>query len=446
MLNSDLFRSLRDLAIDADALEQLLPLLGELGLGFEQDPMLALELAEGIGEPRRERLREVVQQARVEGVATLASALQDLGDGAVLTSPALLADDPQFAEDQQSLAVHVLQLRESIHRLQLAGLVLGAEDRQGEQADLERLDERLAALIPHMTSLTALRSLAASQVPAGFVADHWWWTRPALSDDDDDSGLDQAAQQLGEWLADRLVRAEDGPVLHLSEAESRALLSTPRGRRLAAELDGRIVFGLPQAEEASDGHSAEPTNVIALPLRPRGALDGNLRLAAATPGELAVYLGLAAVVGAIDERTPAVVWQAAECIAGLGVVAHGLLQSARGEQTVWLVVPAREVREVHVGAQEWRSADWQPGGLALVPADDGSDCTIAAVRDDGETLHLRLYAGPPAGSALLQVLLALVFEQDAEAERHFSALAPDPDLNGLRLALDAYWREREAGL
>jgi hypothetical protein len=444
MLNSDLFRTLRDLAIDADALEQLLPLLGELGLGFEQNPMLALELAEGIGEPRRERLREVAQHARVEGVATLASALQDLGDGAALTSPALLADDPQFAEDQQSLAVHVLQLRESIHRLQLAGLVLGAEDLQSEQADLERLDERLLALVPRMTSLTALRSLAASRVPAGFVADHWWWTRPAVAEDgDDDTGLDQAAQQLGEWLADRLVPAEDGPVLHLSEAESRALLSTPRGRRLAAELDGRIVFGLLRADEASDGHSAEPTNVIALPLRLRGALDGNLRLAAATPGELTVYVGLAAVVGAIDERAPAVVWQAAECITGLGVVAHGLLQSARGEQTVWLLVPGREVREVHLGAQQWRAADWQPGGLALVPADDSSDCTIAAVRDDGETLHLRLYAGPPAGSALLQVLLALVFEQDAEAERHFAALAPDPDFSGLRLALDAYRRDQE---
>jgi hypothetical protein len=81
--------------------------------------------------------------------------------------------------------------------------------------------------------------------------------------------------------------------------------------------------------------------------------------------------------------------------------------------------------------------------LALVPADDSSDCTIAAVRDDGETLHLRLYAGPPAGSALLQVLLALVFEQDAEAERHFATLAPDPDFSGLRLALDAYRRDQE---
>lgn len=438
---------------------QALSALLELGRLAEGDPESAALALDGLSSTEGETLWQWAVAERNEDTAYLRTQLASLQQyAALLEVPPLLTDDPDTAEAAAALALSALNTRERIHRLGLAATWLAPGDgaEAGGSAALVEADEVLQASLPRWTVLAAERARQADRLPVDEREAHWWWTTPVheapqAEEDAEDAKIATVAP-LQQWVAQRMAAAPDGNRLHLTSDEATALLSTPRGQRVAAYLGDRLEFDLEQA--VAPGTLAEAlATTAAVAVQPRrraayGAARG-WRQAPQRPERLAAATGAQAELTGLDALA-GVYCRAAELLPGLGVVAHGSLDVGGDEKRVWLIIADAAVASLRIGDGDtpFVRALWAPGGLAVDADALFEPFEVAAEQDDeghAEIEHHWVETGPNdlEPNLLTRLLRHVYAEQFDAARRDWAELLASSDaeaqkaLSGLRLALEA---------
>lgn len=166
----------------------------------------------------------------------------------------VLCADPEEALAVQEAARAALLARERLHRLERAAALLSEAAMAGEPRErLLRFDHSLRELLPSLGILHAWRQAQARELPAGPQSEHWWLRQPVLPPGIEEpqesppaaaseANASLSPQTFAGWLGARGVRAP-GDRLVLDPDEARQLLSTERGRCLAAALGEGIDCG-----------------------------------------------------------------------------------------------------------------------------------------------------------------------------------------------------------
>ncbi len=228
--------ALLDATTEDDLEEAANAALLELGDRGEREPDAVAESVEALDEASRRTLAAEARREFMQGTRVLGVMLREgIPDDELL--PPVLAPDPFKAEKTQAWVIDALRLRESLHRLARAAQALGIAVPEDAPL-LARLDAKIRALLPRLRVLAPARSALALKLETPVPERHWWFTEPIAVPDEGEEELDvEAAKALTDWVTAR--KGADG-VLHLEREEARALLATPRGRRLAEYLEGRV--------------------------------------------------------------------------------------------------------------------------------------------------------------------------------------------------------------
>jgi hypothetical protein len=340
---------------------------------------------------------------------------------------------------------------------------------------LERIDARLKALLPALDALAVERRLVADELLDDEMrAAHWWWSLPS-SEPDEDLG---PAGPLHDWLARRIQHGPDGDRLVLERDEARALLDSPRGRELAAELDELIDLSAaePTAEElrtrygnATIGELAPPPDwAIAQyhrgtdedpPAYGPGAEDTAPGMGVVVPlrRPLPPYKERRLAAATSDGRTDAegrlaiVHFNCAQArvVPRVGLVAWG--RTLDETRAAWLVVPRRDVTQLGLGDDPLLPRDRWAGGGLLVACDQSDAPLSLSLRrsiESGEERDAVSFEAPreqvSVESALREVLASLAYDDLEKAREQLAACLrrlPETErqaLDGLQEAIEQW--------
>jgi hypothetical protein len=239
MEDNALHENLRLLAAETDEATKLArrclvaDMVLEIGFCAEWALVLAEEAVAPLNDSERALLVEILLDELEGDLARCATVADRSYSDDDLTFP-ILSSDPFATERCHKEIIEALVSRERVQRYMEAGALLDVRIVEGTIARLPRIDVGLHALVPRLATLAPQRSRLAYDIPEE-SPDHWWFTEEAADPRaHDDAELPKLPGWVAEWLQSR--RQADG-TLKLDADEARALLSTPRGQRLADYLD-----------------------------------------------------------------------------------------------------------------------------------------------------------------------------------------------------------------
>lgn len=416
------FRALEDPEEDPHVAAALLAhQLFRLGGAARDDRKSARDLLAKLSTTERAGLFRALADARAAETRRLAASLSDAsGRSDLLAAPAVLTDDPLEAERLQRRALTALASREAIFRFDSVAEAFDLEGESQQKALLAELDALLKSALAGWSGLRTKAAALAEDFQLGrwpsVDGDRFWlsWTLDAREDArdvafDPDDETEEQIEPLLDWIKSRSRDGDDGVCLTLSRDESRALLSTERGRNLAHYLGDSldVSAALPTeaelAHELTGGQGARSpvpwarlaTRWLAGNLFPEGLKSALHKLIPHADVTLAA-VGHAADGDPIRRGAGALTNYEAR-VSGLdlelGLVSIGYLLGGGADgactgEEVLLVIPRRSVCAVRLddAASRVRREQWVGGGILWpLPTTGGSEVNLRFVDSDNES-------------------------------------------------------------